>query len=310
MLILNIENIKDFSFPKTAVALGSFEALHAGHIKIIENTVKCAKENNIKSVITIFREPILKNKSSVCETLDERLDIIEGLHADIVVVFDFNEKFKNIEYKDFFHKYITKTFNAKYIFTGFNYKFGYKAMGNTENLLTLCEENNISLNVMPAVAVNNKIISSTYVHNLIENGEAENLSSVLLRPYSVSGTVTSGRRIGHELNFPTANIDFPANKAVIKYGVYFGAANTEYGTYYTIINVGPQPTVSDEYTPKIEAYLINFEKNLYNTPIKLNFLKRLRDIKKFSNADELKKQLEDDKRYAEIIIESIKKANT
>ena len=107
MQVLNFKDLNNINFPKTAVALGSFEALHAGHLNIIENTVKCAKENNIKSIITIFREPVLKNRITVCETFRERLEIIESTGADYVVVFDFNDEFKKLEYFEFFYTVYT-----------------------------------------------------------------------------------------------------------------------------------------------------------------------------------------------------------
>ena len=301
MLILDNNNLDKFNFNKTAVALGSFEALHAGHMKIIKNTVKCAKENNLKSVITIFKSPVLKNRTSVCETLDERLSIIEKAGADTVVIFDFNEKFKALTYTEFFEKYLLKIFKAAYIFTGFNYHFGYQAKGNTENLSSLCKQNNIVLTIEEPVIIS-QIVSSTYIHELIKKGDVENLKKALLRPYSITGKVKKGREIGRQMGFPTANIDFPENKAIIKDGVYFGIAETKYGNFKSIINVGNQPTVTNTYTPRVEAYILNFENNLYDTLVKLNFLKKLRDIKKFSNIDELKCQLEADKKEAEQLI--------
>ena len=132
------------------------------------------------------------------------------------------------------------------------------------------------------------------------------MNKVLLRPYSIKGTVISGRNIGNKLGFPTANIDFPENKAIIKQGVYFGLAETDFGTFYTIINVGLQPTVTADHTPRIEAHLIDFDKEIYGRTIKLKFIERFRDIKQFSNITELKKQLIKDKEMAYKMI----KANT
>lgn len=299
-----MNDAKDEAFPKAAVALGSFESMHAGHIKIIKNTVDCAKKHNLKSVVTIFRNPVLKNRDFVSETLDERLHIIEGLGTDITVIFDFDDNFKRIEYTEFFNNFIVEKFNANYVFTGFNYRFGRNAEGNTDNLRVLCEEKGIILDVTPPVSLG-EIISSTYVHKLIENGDAEKLNEVLLRPYSVSGIVTKGRNIGHTFGFPTANLDFPKNKAIIKAGVYFGKVNHKFGMNYAIINVGLQPTVSDEYTPKIEVYLFNFHGNLYGSSIQISFLKRMRDIQKFADINELKKQLENDKKDAKHLMKNL-----
>ena len=276
MQVLNFKDLNNVNFPKTAVALGSFEALHAGHLNIIENTVKYAKENNLRSIITIFREPVLKNRTTVCETFQERLEIIESTGADCVVVFDFNDEFKRLEYFKFFYK-----------FNGFYTNCG------------------IVLNVTPPIAFK-EIISSTYIHKLINDGDVRELNKVLLRPYSIKGTVISGRNIGNKLGFPTANIDFPENKAIVKQGVYFGTAETDFGTFYTIINVGLQPTVTEDFTPRIEAHLLDFDKEIYERSIRLKFRERFRDIKHFISITELKEQLIKDKEKAYEII----KANT
>lgn len=305
MQVLNFKDLNNVNFPKTAVALGSFEALHAGHLNIIENTVKYAKENNLRSIITIFREPVLKNRTTVCETFQERLEIIESTGADYVVVFDFNDEFKKLEYFEFFYKFIVEIFNASAVFTGFNYRFGNNAIGNIEKLLTLCTNCGIVLNVTPPIAFK-EIISSTYIHKLINDGDVRELNRVLLRPYSIKGTVISGRNIGNKLGFPTANIDFPENKAIVKQGVYFGTAETDFGTFYTIINVGLQPTVTEDFTPRIEAHLLDFDKEIYERSIRLKFIERFRDIKHFISITELKEQLIKDKEKAYEII----KANT
>lgn len=305
MLILNFYDIENFSFPKCAVALGSFESLHAGHLKIINETVNCAKVNGIKSLITIFKAPILKTRNLVCETLDERLNIIEKCGIDIVVIFDFNEEFSKIKYDEFFNSYIFKKFNTKFLFTGFNYRFGNKAEGDTEKLAALCKNNNIFLNVIPPVVIS-KVISSTYVYELINNGDVETLQKILERPYSIVGLVSEGRKIGNKIGFPTANIAYPTGKAIIKDGVYFGTAETIYGKYYAMINVGTQPTVTDENTPKIEAYIFDFNKNIYGQKIKLEFFNYMRKTKKFSNINELINKLDTDKNLAKKLIKELK----
>ena len=308
MQIIYNNDLKNKVFLKTTVALGSFEALHAGHLKIIEKTVACAKSNNLESVITIFKNPILKNRNTVCETLEERLGIIKNTGADTVVIFDFNEEFRTLGYTEFFNKYIIEIFNAKHVFTGFNYRFGNGALGDNDILSFLCKERKIIHDITPPIAFD-EIVSSTHIYNLIKKGDAKKLNDLLLRPYSITGAVTTGRKIGHKLGFPTANIEFPENKAILKNGVYFGYAETVYGVSYAIINVGTQPTVSDVNTPKIEAFLLDFNEDIYGEKIKINFLEYIRDIKKFNDINELKNQLNLDKKIAEKLKENIK-ANT
>lgn len=288
---------------KTAVALGSFETIHKGHIKIISQTVSYAKENGLLSVVSIFKDPVLKSENTACETLEERLEILESLGADIVVVFDFNEKFRSLSYVEFFKHYITEMLDAKKVFTGFNYRFGSKAEGDTKKLKILCEKSGTELYVEPPVK-EKKLISSTYIRSLILKGKAEDIINYLSRPYSVSGTVEKGRKIGSKIGFPTANLCYPKNKVIIKEGVYFGRTSFDEKSYFCIINVGEQPTVTKEHTPKIEVHLLDFCGDLYGKKIKTEFLKKLRDQKSFADLSKLKTQLEYDKSQAKKLAEA------
>ncbi len=284
-------------FSGSAVALGSFEALHAGHIQIIKSTVECAEKNNIQSVVTIFKEPVLKTRTKVCETLEDRLKILKKLSVDNVVIFEFDDEFRKMTDTDFFEKIIKQKLGAKHIFAGFNYRFGHNACGNTDTLLNLCSVNNISLSVVPAVK-KGIVISSTHIYDLIISGNAKELLACLLRPYSISGKITHGREIGRKIGFPTANIEIPDNKAVIKNGVYLGKCHLEENSFFCIINIGPQPTVTDEFTPKIEVHILDFEGDIYGREIRIDFYERIRDIAVFKNTQELKAQLISDKETA------------
>ena len=136
---------------------------------------------------------------------------------------------------------------------------------------------------------------------MLESGDAEEIIRYLGRPYSVCGTVENGRKIGSKIGFPTANISYPKNKALIKDGVYFGRTLVDKETFFSIINVGTQPTVTSIKTPKIEVHLIDFCGDLYGKKIKTEFFKKLRSQKNFDNLNALKTQLELDKKQAETL---------
>lgn len=293
MITLNYIDLTEKLPFKTSVALGSFEAIHKGHAEIIKKAVEFSKRNNTKSVVTVFEKPVLKKRQDVCETFSDRLSIIENFGVDIVIVLDFNDDFKKIDYKTFFKEFIVGKLNASGVFSGFNYRFGYNAEGSTDKLKKLCFEYGIHYDITKPVVLD-ELVSSTYIYRLITDGNVEKLSLALNRNYSLSGVVKKGRGIGRKLSFPTANISIPTDKAVLKSGVYFGRCIVENNSYYALINVGMQPTVTIEKTPKIEAFLIDFDGNLYNKEIKLEFIKRIRDIIKFSCEAELIEQLNND----------------
>ena len=296
MQIFYEKNLSNLNINSSSIALGSFESLHIGHMDIIRKTVECAKNNNTKSIVTIFKEPILKLRNTVCETLENRLEILENAKVDYVIIFEFTESFKQLSADEFFRNILVKKLKASHIFVGFNYHFGNKAKGDTTLLEDLCKKTGIKLNVAPPVKTD-RIISSTYIYELIESGNIKTLNLCLGRPYSISGIVSKGRQIGNTIGFPTANIDYPTNKKVIKEGVYSGKCHIREKEYASIINVGSQPTVTKNNTPKIEAHLLDFNGNLYGNEIRLDFHDKIRDIIAFDNIEDLKEQLKKDKEF-------------
>ncbi len=290
MQVFYEKNISNLNINNSAVALGSFESLHIGHMDIIKRTVKCAEKHNIKSVVTIFKEPILKSRKTACETFDKRLEILKKAKVDYVVVFEFTDEFKALSPEEFFNRILIDKLKASYLFVGFNYHFGNMAKGDTTLLKKLCNNSGIELSITPPVKTD-RIISSTYIYDLITSGDIKKLNASLGRPYSISGTVTKGRHLGSSMGFPTANIEYPLEKAIINEGVYYGKCFADKNEYHAIINVGKQPTVTKDNTPRIEAHLLDFQNNIYGTEIKLDFYEKIREIKKFKNIDELKEQL-------------------
>lgn len=302
MQIFYEKNLSNLNINNSAVALGSFESLHIGHMDIIEKTVKCAEKNNIKSIVTIFKEPILKSRNTACETFESRLKILENAKVDYVVIFEFSEEFKALSPEEFFYNILIDKLKASHIFVGFNYHFGNMAKGDTTHLETLCKNSEIELNITPPVKTD-RIISSTYIYDLIISGDVKKLNLSLGRPYSISGIVTKGRQIGSSIGYPTANIEYPVEKAILKDGVYFGKCHIDKNEYYAIINIGLQPTVTIDNTPRIEAHLLDFKDNIYGIEITLDFYEKIREIKKFNNIDELKEQLTFDMKSCRKMIE-------
>ncbi len=302
MQVFYEKNLLNLNINNSAVALGSFESLHIGHMDIIERTVKCAEKHNIKSIVTIFKEPILKSRNTACEAFETRLKILENAKVDYVVVFEFSKDFKALSPEEFFYKILVDKLKASHLFVGFNYHFGNMAKGDTNVLKELSDSSGIELSVTPPVKTD-RIISSTYIYDLIISGDIKKLNSALGRPYSISGKVTRGRQIGCSMGFPTANIEYPEEKAIIKEGVYFGKCIIDKTEYYSIINVGSQPTVTRDNTPRIEAYILDFKGDIYGMEITLDFYEKIREIQKFNNIDELKEQLNSDMLFCKKIIQ-------
>ena len=290
MKVVNSNESKRYTDKKTAAALGSFDALHKGHLKVIGEAVDFAKKNGFLSLVQLVEMP---NQTERVKTLEKRLEILDSLDVDIVVIEEFTQEFKTIEYADFVADYIRNIYNAKAVFAGENYRFGHGAKGDTQKLIQECAKYDIEVFIQSCVE-SEGIISSSRIRQLVKSGQVQDVTALMTMPYSVSGEVVHGEGIGRNLGFPTANINIPENTVVPKDGVYLSKVLFDGKEFLGITNVGSKPTV-DINEKNIETYIADYDGNLYGKVVEVQFLKYLRDIKKFDSLQELKIQLEKDK---------------
>lgn len=294
MVVTNSNELSKYTDRKTAVALGSFDAIHKGHLKVIGEAVSFAKEKGIYSLVQLF-ETVPESKGEVLEinSLSNRIKILEDLNVDIVVIEAFDENFKNTAYDDFVRLYLKDTYNAAAVFAGDNYRFGHKAAGNIDKLSEECGKYGIDTRVIACVR-QGEVISSTRIRECIKNGDVEEALQLMTRPYMLEGKVIHGRGVGHTIGFPTANTEIPENRVVPKDGVYLTKVTVDGQPYKGITNIGSKPTVAVE-EKNIETYISDFKRDIYGETIKIEFLKFIRGIQKFDSLECLKKQLEKDK---------------
>ncbi len=289
---------QNLKLENTAVALGQFDALHIGHMEIIEAVVKYSKENNLKSLVYLFiNDPsgiIGNDKSKAVNTLSKRLEILKKANVDIVVAQEFDKEFMSLSATQFIDKYLCERFGARGAFAGFNYRFGKGGAGDAELLKDECEKRGIKVNIVPEISLGGNRVSSTLIRGEIEKGNMENVISLMGRAFSLEGEVIKGNSIGEKLGFPTANMSIPTGQIIPKFGVYISYAIVDGKKYSAITNIGPRPTVKIGEC-FVETYIDGFSENLYGKQIEVEFLTFIRDIKKFENFDELKIQLNKDK---------------
>ena len=190
---------------------------------------------------------------------------------------------------------ILKKYNAAAVFVGENYRFGFMAEGDVERLRDICGEFNIGVFVVPYVLERDKVVSSSAIRRFVEKGEVEKARDYMSRPFSLSGEVMHGNGVGRKHGFPTANIRIPQEQIVPKDGVYATRINVDGKIYQGLTNLGTKPTVKID-KRNIETYIMDFDGDLYGKKIEIEFLKRIRDTKKFESLGALKKQIEEDKK--------------
>lgn len=291
MIVTNSNDLKlHTDGKKTAVALGSFDALHKGHTEVIGSAVRYARRHSIPAVVQLVEIPCAVRVN----TIEKRLQILEKLGADIVVIEEFSEKFRNVSYKAFVQEYLAQRYNAAAVFSGDNYRFGHNAEGDTQRLAEECEKYGIEVIVKKCVILD-KVISSTEIRSLVRDGKMEKVQEYMGRPFSIFGEVIHGRAVGRTIGFPTANIRIPQGIAEPKDGVYLSKVVFDGMVFFGITNIGAKPTVGVE-EKNIETYIKDYKGDLYGKTIEVQFLKRIRDIQKFDNIDYLKNQLEEDKK--------------
>ena len=227
---------------------------------------------------------------------EKKIEILEDEKVDILCFKDFDTEFMKLTPKEFIQLLIDK-YNAKGIIVGFNYKFGYKNLGNVKLLEELKEIFNYELYVIDKCLYDGDVISSTRIRNLILEGDVSEAAEMLSRPYSLTGEVVHGRKIGRTMGFPTANLDINKNLILPKVGVYYTNVKVNNNIYKGITNIGNNPTVNGKKIT-IETYILDFDEDIYGEHIEVSFIKKIRDGKKFNGLQELKEELERNKEFA------------
>ncbi len=289
MIVADSSEIKKHIKTKTAVALGSFDALHQGHIRLIKMTADIARRRGYTSLVQLFRTP--PGGLSI-NTTEKRLSILEGMGIDAVVLEDFNDDFKKTTYSEFVTEYIGKRYNAAVACAGYNYRFGHMAQGDTPMLEAECEKIGVEVYIQDCVRLD-EAISSTLIREMVRKGDMEKAELYMGRGFALQGIVVKGWQLGREMGFPTANINLPCGIAVPAEGVYKTRVSIDGKSYPGITNIGGKPTVNVA-ERNCETHIIGFEGDLYGKVIEIEFCSRLRDIQRFDSIDGLKAQLERD----------------
>lgn len=287
---------------RTGVSLGSFDGLHKGHITLINTLRENCKSKDLKSVIYTFsnhpRELInSKNSPKLIINNRQKIDLFNKTGIDYLVMVKFDNFQKNIKAKDFIEEILLKKLNMKSTTVGSDCRFGRKAEGDIALLKEFSRKYDFDLTVVPPVKIDDEIISSTSIRNQLSNGLIDKANSFLGRNYSITGKVIKGKQFGAKHGFPTANISIDFSLCLPKSGVYITRTLIDGSIYNSITNVGFNPTFNQR-NYNIETYIFDFNKNIYHKEVTVEFLHKIRDDKKFSNVDELYKQVKDDIAYA------------
>ena len=289
-------NIKDKC---SIILIGNFDGLHSGHQKLFKQAKKFKKKLNLKLGVITF-DPIPKmffNKKITnyrISNFDQKVDYFKKFGVDFLINKNFNKKFSKITYQKFIENILYKRLNVKYIFVSNNFKFGYKREGNVNLLKKYQFKYKYKLINPKPLIKKNKIISSTLIRKLLQNGKLNSANKILKRNWSIEGIVEKGREMGKKIGFHTCNIDIK-NYIAAKPGVYAVKVKIKNSrkSYNGIANLGYRPTFNQKKI-LLEVNIFNFSGNLYNRKLSVEFLKFIRREKKFNGVDDLRAQIKKD----------------
>lgn len=287
--VINVEN--------TVVTIGNFDGIHKGHIKLIKEAVKEAKTKNYKSVVFTFENHPMRyfRADSIKHiiTNEEKVKIFKDLGVDIVFMIPFDEYMTKISATDFVKTILHEKLKCKMVIVGHDFTFARNKEGNASLLESLGKNYNMKVKVIEPIKIKGRRVSSSYIRNLINDGNVSEIKDFLGRNYFLEGEVIHARKIGRTIGFPTANLKAEDKLIIPKNGIYAVKVYIKNKVYYGATNIGYNPTVNGK-ALSIETNIIDFDEEIYGEIIKVEFLDRIRDEKKFNSLDELKSQLRKD----------------
>ena len=280
-----------------SVILGFFDGIHRGHKAVINAGVSYAKNNCLKSALITFKDSpakIIKNiDTKYILTQSEKIEKIESLGIDYLYLLNFDEEFSKITAKDYLEN-LVNILSPKAIATGYNHYFGYNKSGNADYLRLMQEKYGYKYLEVSPIEIKEGVVSSSKIREALLSGNI-NLANIMLGyRFYIKNTVIHGAQIGRTIGFKTANLLFQNAVIELPNGVYAVEVQVDGINYMGIANYGLKPTVTNDTKKLLEVHILNFDDDIYGKEIKVSFLNKIRDEKKFDSLVELKTQIKKD----------------
>ena len=282
----------------TVLTLGVFDGLHLGHQLIIQRVVERARAvEAVPTVITFDPHPraVLHPESAppLLQTFDQKLEAFGVLGVEQTIVIRFTPEFARVSAEEFLRDVVHERLQAREVYLGRGFAFGRGREGDIDLLRRVSGELGFFADEVPEVRLRGQRISSSRIRELLLAGRVNLARRMLGRPYGVEGRVVRGYERGRTIGFPTANLR-PANRVIPRGGVYVTATLIEGSWRRSVTNVGVRPTFGKEAEPSVETFVMDWRGDLYGDVVRVRFLHRLRDERRFAGVEELKRQIERD----------------
>ncbi len=308
-ILRHIEN-RALSVTKPALTMGNFDGVHLGHQALLRQVIQDARAQGGTSVVLTFEPHPLKilapeRAPRLILTHKDKMRLLQSFGVDLALIQKFDSHFANLEAEEFVRSYLVDRIGVRKMWVGRDLRFGKGRKGRAQDLIRWGKEGGFEVGMVDPVEVVGVRVSSSRIRELIEKGEVLEASGYLGRYHFVSGRVVPGNRRGRHLGFPTANV-VPQTEVVPLDGIYATVFEIGERQWPSVTNVGVNPTFG-EGSRTIESYIFNFSGDLYGEPVRLFFVKRIREERKFPSADLLVEQMKKDVFSARAILSEIGK---
>jgi len=305
-----VRGLKNFNerYSNPVLTLGNFDGVHLGHQAIFKKVIERAREISGTSIVFTFEPHPLKvlapeRSPMMLNTFHGKMQLLSAAGIEIVICANFTRTFAEQHPEDFARDVLFKQIGVREVYVGYDYAFGKGREGSIESLKEMGRTFGFDVGIVEAVQVNDIVVSSSIIRDLISNGRVGEAATLLGRRYAIEGEVVHGSHRGQTLGFPTANLNI-VNELIPAHGVYAVLAQVDDQTIKGVASIGIRPTF-DAGPVSLEVYLFEFHKELYGKTMEVSFVKRLRGEVKFSSADALVQQIRKDVQEAQATLQNL-----
>jgi riboflavin kinase / FMN adenylyltransferase len=300
---------QQLSMRGSVVTMGNFDGIHLGHQALVLHTVEESKRLGYPSIVLTFEPHPLKvlapeRAPRLLLSYQDKLDLFQAFGVDIVIAQRFDREFASIAAEDFVRRLLVGRLKTKKLWVGRDLRFGQGRKGGTGDLIRVAPEVGFQVGVLDPISSNGIRISSSRIRGLVEAGCVDEVRPMLGRYHFVSGRVVTGQGRGRKLGFPTANISRQTEVVPLN-GIYATLIEVKSRQWLSVSSVGVNPTFGDG--PRtVESFIFDFESEIYGEAVKLSFVKRIRDEKRFSTVEDLIGQIHGDVEQAKVIFKELR----
>lgn len=292
--------------PHPVVTTGTFDGMHLGHQKVLQRITEIAKRNNGETLLlTFYPHPRMvlqptDNDLKLLSTQEEKIELLRQAGLNHLLVIPFTKAFSRLSALEYVRDILVNKIGVKTLVIGYNHHFGRNREGSFEQLQEYAPVYNFEIEEIPAQEIDSLEVSSTKIRNALLEGNVKTACAYLGRNYNLKGSIIKGKQMGRAIGFPTANIEVEDKyKLIPANGVYAVEVSLDNKLYKGMLNIGVRPTFVNDNKISIEVHIFNLNEDIYHKTIFVSFVERIRDEIKFNGVDELKMQLEEDKKIVQ-----------